>query len=697
MSIPDDTPDLNPSGFDPEFSNSPWALARVYRDLGWQVVPAYSPGETKGTYKRPMVEWAKLQDALVPDFTFERWYGTGGEHRDRRNMGFLTGRCSGNVFVIDLDTHTHTEARDWWEALLAKHTGGEGITTVVQKTGGGGIQMLFRAPVGWLVPTNKTSIGVDIRGQGGFAMLPPCIHEKGEYQWLNPPWNTPVADAPGWLIEAVMEVVKTYGGASTTGRARGERPEASGSEYNDWGKLIDLREDKMFRMTFVVVVKWHRELNGVEPYPPDWEPKSRAEYAVYEMGVEPTVSDPSKSKTELLDMEGRGWVEWHDKFKRCMNQWHGKIAEAAGNPPPPGDEQPQPKVDPKTGEVLPLLLTAEQFLRGFVPPDYLIDGMVQRGYLYALTARTGHGKTAVAMLMFAAVGRGAVFHGHETRHGNALFLAGENSQDVRARYQVLASNDGFDAEKISCYFVDGVIDLAASMAKIKDEAAKIGDLVLIIVDTAQAYFRGDDVNNNAQQGQFAQLLRVLTRLPGSPTVIVNCHPVKNAAQDNLVPMGGSHFLNEIDGNLTLWTEEKTCVLAHHPAKWRGAPFEQLEFELRSTVSDTVRDSKGRHMPSVVAVPITEQGAERRGAVAEADEDTVLGLIHTHKTASMSEIAKKAGFVLPDGRAYKSKVQRVIERLKVSKLIFKYRGSKYKLTKKGCKVAGVKWEQDENED
>jgi len=33
--------------------------------------------------------------------------------------------------------------------------------------------------------------------------------------------------------------------------------------------------------------------------------------------------------------------------------------------------------------------------------------------------------------------------------------------------------------------------------------------------------------------------------------LVNCHPVKNASRDNLLPMGGSAFLNEVDGNLTL--------------------------------------------------------------------------------------------------------------------------------------------------
>ena len=111
--------------------------------------------------------------------------------------------------------------------------------------------------------------------------------------------------------------------------------------------------------------------------------------------------------------------------------------------------QPQPeppKIDPKTGEPLPLILSAEQFLRGYIPPNYVVDGVVQKSYLYALTARTGHGKTAVAMLMAQSIARGVPFHNHEVEQGKVLFLAGENSQDVRVRYKVLADHEQFSPE-----------------------------------------------------------------------------------------------------------------------------------------------------------------------------------------------------------------------------------------------------------
>ena len=120
----------------------------------------------------------------------------------------------------------------------------------------------------------------------------------------------------------------------------------------------------------------------------------------------------------------------------------------------------------------------------------------------------------------------------------------------------------------------------------------IVNLSLVIVDTQAAYFLGDEGNSNEQQGWFARLLRELIKLPGKPLVLVNCHPVKNASQDNLIPMGGSAFLNEVDANLTLWADDKTCSLAPHQDKWRGVAFEGVAFELRTVTCDALKDTKG---------------------------------------------------------------------------------------------------------
>jgi len=82
-------------------------------------------------------------------------------------------------------------------------------------------------------------------------------------------------------------------------------------------------------------------------------------------------------------------------------------------------------------------------------------------------------------------------------------------------------------------------------------AAKKLHPTLVVVDTVAAYFEGDDDNDNVQMGNYARLLRSMTKLPGGPCVLALAHPTKRAADDDLIPKGGGPFLNEVDGNVAL--------------------------------------------------------------------------------------------------------------------------------------------------
>src|SRR6478735_5953280 len=73
----------------------------------------------------------------------------------------------------------------WLQDLLNIHNSGRQLETATQRTGGGGLQFVFTAPAGWTPPTFRTDMGIDIRGVGGFAVMPPSIHETGNYYaWL---------------------------------------------------------------------------------------------------------------------------------------------------------------------------------------------------------------------------------------------------------------------------------------------------------------------------------------------------------------------------------------------------------------------------------------------------------------------------------------------------------------------------------
>jgi hypothetical protein len=114
------------------------------------------------------------------------------------NPAMPTGERSG-VFVLDVD-------EDNWgfgslEALEEEH--GELPKTFTVKTGGGGLHHYYRLPPDVEVRNSagKLGRGLDIRGEGGYVLLPTSTTE-GAYEVLD---RTPIADAPAWLVELLRE------------------------------------------------------------------------------------------------------------------------------------------------------------------------------------------------------------------------------------------------------------------------------------------------------------------------------------------------------------------------------------------------------------------------------------------------------------------------------------------------------------
>jgi hypothetical protein len=314
------------------------------------------------------------------------------------------------------------------------------------------------------------------------------------------------------------------------------------------------------------------------------------------------------------------------------------------------------------------ILTEAQFMAGFRAPEYVIDGIIQRGYLYSLTAKTGAGKTAVSMLLAALVGRGMPVGKRVTEPGAILYLAGENSDDIRARWAALRSAYGLAPGEVPIHFIDGVLSLAENMLRIEAEAAAIGSLIAIVVDTAAAYFPGDDTNSNSQQAAFARLLRRFTEFPGNPSVIVPSHPVKNASRENLLPMGGSAFLNEVDGNLTLWNDGDGIAVLHWAGKFRGPEFEPISFALETRTCPEVIDARGRQMPSVVAHVVSEAEADTKATSLMRESERLLAYLVSRPKASVAEMAAATGAVNEAGEAKKSTVHKRLMTLRDAKLV-----------------------------
>jgi replicative DNA helicase len=78
----------------------------------------------------------------------------------------------------------------------------------------------------------------------------------------------------------------------------------------------------------------------------------------------------------------------------------------------------------------PLIKSSAAFISDFVPPDYVVVGLLQRRFVYSFTGMTGSGKTSVALRLVASVALGVPFAGRDTKPVRVLYAAAENPDDV---------------------------------------------------------------------------------------------------------------------------------------------------------------------------------------------------------------------------------------------------------------------------
>jgi AAA domain len=333
-----------------------------------------------------------------------------------------------------------------------------------------------------------------------------------------------------------------------------------------------------------------------------------------------------------------------------------------------------------------LIQSSRQFVARFVPMDFIVDGLLQEAFLYSLTGATGAGKTTITLRLAASVALGIVFANRETKKRRALYLAAENPVDTRMRWIALAQQMDFDADTIEVYFVEGVFKISQMAARLKAEALLLGgEFGMVIVDTSPVFYEGDDENNRNQQGKHAEMLRSLIDvIPGKPTVIANCHPVKNASPDNLSPAGGGNFLNQVDGNLTAAKADSTIEL-HWQGKFRGPDFAPMHFMLRTVTHERLVTSTGRLLPTVVCDWISDTAKEEIAKQKSKDEDLILTAIDEDPKASQASLAVKMKWMLYSGEPNKMKVSRVLKALKGARLITETRSGRFQLTGDGRKA------------
>jgi len=172
------------------------------QDLGFAVFPTHGTNpdgtctcglkDCPNTGKHPATQNG-LKDATKDENRIANLFASSRPY----NLAVCTGAIS-NIFVLDVDG---MEGEASLAALIQQNTP---LPKTLTSLTGRGRHIIFRHP-GIKIKSSASKLAnkLDIRGDGGYVILPPSLHRSGVYYQWDESSGWDIADAPQWLIDLV--------------------------------------------------------------------------------------------------------------------------------------------------------------------------------------------------------------------------------------------------------------------------------------------------------------------------------------------------------------------------------------------------------------------------------------------------------------------------------------------------------------
>lgn len=464
-----------------------------------------------GRDKKPLVKWERYQKAAADAKQVDEWWTRWPD----ANVGVVTGAVSG-VVVLDAD------GDDGRASLKALDTL---ATTPLTKTGRG-YHQFFAHPGANFTIGNRAGLapGLDVRGDGGYVILPPSRHASGvAYAWLTPLDRMDLASLPEPL--RALLVAPAAGGTGLRYRDVREIPEGQ-------------RNDTLYRLARSLVAKGlsaeailaallaENDVRGHPPLPED-EVREIAEHAV----AQPDRPGFPRSATAVADdaRDGLGLVP--------------------------------------VGELLN------------EPDDahaYIVENRLPAAGLGLLAGKPKAGKSTAARCLAFAVARGASWLGHATTQGPVIYLALEEKRaEVRDHFRDLGAAD---ADPIYVFFGSTPAD---ALDRLRREAERLRP-VLIIIDPLFRFVRVDDGNDYATMTAALAPLLALARETGAHVLLVH-HLGKGERSDGDNVLGSTAIFGAVDTALLMKRSERYRTLSS--LQRYGEDLEEITIELDPVTRD----------------------------------------------------------------------------------------------------------------
>ncbi len=525
--------------------------------------------------KRPLTEHG-FKEATTDAFQIRKWW----QAHPKAMIGAPTGGKTG-WWVLDIDTD-ETKGKQGLQSLQSMgHDLSELMDTAVNRTASGGYHVLFRFDPDRPVTNARGRLPqhIDVRGEGGYVIMSGSKLADGRaYEWVNPPDEIGVDDAPEWLMEAI----------------KGPTQPADVLDFNTADKAGSTVVERV-----------------LAAQPGTWHERTRDLVArmVAEGASDETIRAIAPGFTEAGYTHAQTIAEFMTHARTAREKWGHKAKESTAS----NLEPPKPSKERKR-----LTILSRADMRDREPPEYLVDEVITERSVMAIYGPSGSLKSFAAIDLGMAVAHGLPWQGRDVKQGAVVYVTGEGTSQIGHRldaWDIANGTEGFDAPFHLIPLGVPISDPTWVSNLIADiEEAGIAPVMIWLDTLARTFGQGDE---NSQKDMNAYVAGVDRLRDTFGAVIGIVHHTGKDSDKGL--RGSSALYAAMDTVIRTDRKGMTVTLKNqqpHGKQKDGAEFDDIALEARVVTLD-FKDKKGRDVSSLALFACEKGNSE---AESETDPD-----------------------------------------------------------------------------
>jgi len=224
-------------------------------------------------------------------------------------------------------------------------------------------------------------------------------------------------------------------------------------------------------------------------------------------------------------------------------------------------------------------------------PEFLVDGMIERGSLTMIFGKPASGKSFLAVDLAASIATGRAFQGLKTQKGDVVYIAGEGYRGLKRRFNAWSKYHDVSPEEIRVMISRSAVDYRDERAaqELETELIRARESglspILLIIDTLARNHSGDE-NSNSEMGKFISVIDQFNVKFDCATLIVH-HSGHGESQR---ARGASALRGALDSEFSCEKDRSTVVISCSKMKDAEAP-ENLAMSLKSVEIGVAKDGK----------------------------------------------------------------------------------------------------------